>query len=275
MAKRRIRLFNQSRHPEAPVDAQADAATVAKDRTQLFNQLTLLLLALTPIILICYLMILLFPDSQLNPLRPVVLAPPAVVPPTSTPTATPTITATPRPTNTPTEAPTATPSPSVTPIEPATNTPEPTAAGRRTGPTLPPSLTPSSTPTPIVTLSVTRSPFNYTFDVNYQYHQLYGVKWAGVAGLVFGLDNKHQTNILVRLWGDDPVDAQGISVASGTATQYGPSGWEIKIDNKPAYGNWNLQLLTDDGQPLSPVIEIEMKGDPRANLAYVIFNQNH
>jgi hypothetical protein len=64
-------------------------------------------------------------------------------------------------------------------------------------------------------------------------------------------------------------------VASGTATQYGPSGWEIKIDNKPAYGKWNLQLVTDDGQPLSPVIEIEMKGDPRANLAYVIFNQNH
>ncbi len=50
---------------------------------------------------------------------------------------------------------------------------------------------------------------------------------------------------------------------------------KLKLDNKPAFGTWNLQLLADDGQPLSPVIEIEMKGDPRANLAYVIFYQNH
>ncbi|MBI5566365.1 MAG: hypothetical protein HY870_15810 [Chloroflexi bacterium] len=274
MAKRRIRLFNQSRHAEAPVDAQADAVTVAKDRTQLFNQLTLLLLALTPIVLICYVTILLFPTMPLNPLPPVALQPPAIVPPTGTPTETPTATATPRSTNTPTEAPTATPSPTVMPTEPPTNTPEPTLTGRR-GPTLPPSLTPSSTPTPIVTLSVTKSPFNYTAEVIYQRAQLYGTNWAGVAGLVFGLDRKHQPNIIVRLWGDDPVGVEGRTLPSGTAIQYGPSGWEFTLSDKPAFGKWNLQLLTDDDQPLSPVIEIEMKGDPRANLAYVIFNQNH
>lgn len=276
MTKRRIRLFNQSRHTEAPVDAQVDAATVARDRTQLFNQLTLLFLALTPIVLICYLVILLFPTSALNPLPPVVLAPPAVVPPTSTPTATPTVTATPRPTNTPTVAPSPTPVPTEPPTELPTNTPEPTVAGRRTGPTLPPSLTPSSTPTPIVTLSVTESPFNYTAEVIYQYHQLYGVNWAGIAGRVFGPNLKGEmTNIVVRAWGDDPLGAEGSTRISGTATQYGPSGWEFRLSDKPAFGNWNVQLLSDDGQPLSPVIEIEMRGDPRANLAYVIFNQNH
>ena len=276
MAKLRIRLFNQARHTDEPVDAQADDATVAKDRTQLFNQLTLLFLVLTPIVLICYLVILLFPTSPLNPLAPIALAPPPVVPPTRTATATPTVTATPRPTNTPTLMPTSTETPTATPTEAPTNTPAPTAKGtRRTGPPVPPSLTPSRTPTPIVTLSVTRSPFNYTAEVIYQYHQLYGVNWAGAAGLVFGLDRKHQTNILVHLWGDEPVGTQGITVTSGMNVSYGPSGWEIKIDNKPAFGKWNLQLLADDGQPLSPVYAIEMKDDPRANLAYVIFYQNH
>jgi len=275
MAKRRIRLFNQTRQAAAPVDAQADAATVAKDRTQLFNQLTVLLLALTPIVLICYLVILIVPTFPLNPLPPVSQLPPAVIPPTGTPTATPTVTATPRPTNTPTAAPTATPTPTSTPTEPPTNTPQPTVAGSRPGPTLPPSATPSSTPTPIATLSVTKSPFNYTAEVIYQRAQLYGTNWAGVAGLVFGLDRKHQPNIVLRLWGDEPIGEAGRTLPSGTAIQYGPSGWEFTLGDKPAFGKWNLQLLTDDNQPLSPVIEIEMKGDPRTNLAYVIFYQNH
>jgi hypothetical protein len=34
-------------------------------------------------------------------------------------------------------------------------------------------------------------------------------------------------------------------------------------------------LLADDNSPLSPVVEIDMKGDPSMNLAYVIFYQNH
>ncbi|HZY42966.1 MAG TPA: hypothetical protein VFF59_13325 [Anaerolineae bacterium] len=276
MTKSRIRLFNQGRDTEPRSDAQADAATVVKDRTQLLNQLTLLLLALTPIVLICYLVILLFPTSALNPLRPVAVLPPAIVPPTDTPTDMPTATPTARPTNTPTAMPTATPLPTETPTELPTNMPPPTIRGtRRSGATLPPSLTPSRTPTPIVTLSVTQSPFNYTAEVIYQRAQLYGTNWAGVAGLVFGLDRKHQPNINVRLWGDKPLDAQGRTLPSGTAIQYGPSGWEFTLGDKPAFGKWNLQLLADDGQPLSPVIEIEMKGDPRANLAYVIFNQNH
>jgi septal ring-binding cell division protein DamX len=276
MAKSRIRLVNQARTTEAPVDAQADEATVAQDRTQLFNQLTLLFLALTPIVLICYLVIWAFPTSALNPLAPLALEPPPVVLPTSTSSATPTATATARPTNTSTSMPTSTATPTATPTEQPTSTRAPTAQGtRRAGPTLPPSLTPSSTPTPIVTLSVTKSPFNYTAEVIYQRAQLYGTNWAGVAGLVFGLERKHQQNIIVRLWGDEPVGAQGRTLPSGTAIQYGPSGWEFTLGDKPAFGKWNLQLFADDGQPLSPVIEIEMKGDPRANLAYVIFNQNH
>ena len=276
MAKSRIRLFNQGRAAAPRSDAQADAATVIKDRAHLFNQLTLLCLALTPIVLICYLVILVFPTSALNPLPPLALLPPVIVPPTPTPTNTPTATPTTRPTNTATATSTATPVPTATPTELPTNTPPPTISGTlRSGTTLPPSLTPSRTPTPIVTLGPTQSPFNYTAEVIYQRAQLYGANWAGVAGLVFGLDHKHQTNILVRLWGDAPQGAQGNTKTSGMYTQYGASGWEFTLGDRPAFGKWSLQLLADDDQPLSPIVEIEMKGDPRANLAYVIFNQNH
>jgi hypothetical protein len=105
---------------------------------------------------------------------------------------------------------------------------------------------------------------------------LYGVNWAGIAGRVFGPNLKgEQINIIVHAWGDAPLGSQGITVTSGTKTAYGPSGWEFYLGDKPAFGKWHVQLLADDGQPLSAVIDLEMKGDPRANLAYVLFNQNH
>ena len=83
MKRTRIRLFNQTRSEHHD---DAERATVVKDRTQLFNQLTLLLLALTPIVFLCYLVIFLFPDSGLNPLRPEVVQQVITLAPTPTPT---------------------------------------------------------------------------------------------------------------------------------------------------------------------------------------------
>jgi hypothetical protein len=121
----------------------------------------------------------------------------------------------------------------------------------------------------------TQSPYNYIADLNYQRSQLYGINWAGVAGLVIGLDSERQSNIDVHVWGDPPLGQQGQIVPSGTAPQYGPSGWEVKFADKLVFGTWHVQLLNTDGSALSPVVDIEMRGDPRGNLAYVIFQQNH
>ncbi len=267
MAKSRIRLFNQSR-------AQRVDTAVAHDRARLLNQLTILFMVLTLIVFICYLLVFLFPDSSINPLRPVALRPPFTLAPTSTPTITPTPSVTRHPTNTPsdTATPTDTPTPTETPL------PAPTLSGtRRPGTRLPPSPTPSPRPKPteLVTPAVTQSAFNYTAEVIYQRAQLYGTNWAGIAGLVFGLDHKHQQNIDVHAWGDAPLGPQGPTLPSGISVQYGPSGWEFTLGDKPVFGKWNVQLVDPDGNPLSDVVVIEMQGDPRANLAYVIFQQNH
>jgi hypothetical protein len=270
MAKTRIRLFNQFRAGRK--DASAEAATIAKDRTQLFNQLTLLFLALAPIVLICYLLIYLYPTSPINPFRPIAPETALVPPSTWTPAPTRTPTATRRPTNTPvnTHTPTQTPT--------ATETAAPTAAtsGTRKGTPLPTSTPTKPRPTePGGTPQPTQSPFNYVFDLNYQRSQLYGVNWAGVAGLVIGLNGERQSNIDVHVWGDPPLGPDGELIASGTAPQYGASGWEKMLADKPAFGKWYVQLINSDGSALSPVVEIKMEGDPLANLAYVIFTQNH
>jgi len=216
-------------------------------RARLFNMLSLVFLALTA--LMCVVFAALFfaapPSAALVTLTPG---------PTDTPPIAPTPSKTLRPTNTPTT----TPSPSFTPS--ATTVVTGTAA--------------TPTPGPSLTPSPTRSPFNYVARVEYQ-RSIYGLNWAGVAGLVYGLDRRHQTNILVRAWGDAPLGEAGQETASGLALQYGVSGFEFTLGSAPVTGAWNVQLMGDDGSPLSDVIAIEMNSDPRFNLAYIIFEQNH
>ena len=226
---------------------------MTSSRARLYNTLTLLFLALALGLFVIFTLIFLT-----APPTPGIAALPTSTPgPPAAPTATPTPSRTPRLTNTATHTPTPSPLPSDTPAG------EAAAEGTDAG-----AATPSLTPTP------TLSPFNYVADVEYTRSQ-YGLNWAGVAGLVYGLDGKQQTNIVVRAWGDPPLGEQGQESASGLAPQYGVSGWEFTLGSSPVSGTWHVQLMGDDGRPLSDAIAIEMTGDPRQNLAYISFIQNH
>jgi hypothetical protein len=79
----------------------------------------------------------------------------------------------------------------------------------------------------------------------------------------------------IHVWGDEPIGQQGTSVIAGTSPQYGPSGWEVTLGDHPVSGTWSVQIVDVNGNALSPVLEVELKSDPRANLAYIIFRQNH
>jgi len=273
MAKNRSRLFNPAR---ADRTANSDEMAAAKkDRTQMFNQLALLFLVMTVIMLACYALILAVPGlvpAQLRPVAPVTITLPATI----TPSITPTSTRTPHPTNTPTN--TLPPSPTATETVPPSETPRPSPTllgGRKGTPQSSPTPTLTSTPTIAGTATPTKSPLNYTADLTYQRAQLYGTSWAGIAGLVLDPNLKHQQNIDVRAWGDPPLGADGQTLPSGTFVQYGLSGWQFTLGDQPMSGKWHVQLIDEKGNPLSPIVDIEMDGDPSANLAYIIFQQNH
>ncbi len=232
---------------------------MSASRARLFNTLTGVLLALSGLTLAGYALIF-----AIDPFgsSSVAFRSTPTPGPTHTPTVTPTPSSTPRLTNTPTHTPTPSPTLTATPVITRT------VSGSAT-PT--PPATPGPSPTPTRTLS----PFNYVM-IRLEYSRSnYGLNWAGIAGLVFGLDRKHQTNILIRAWGDPPLGAEGQETVSSVAQQYGISGFEFTLGDKPVTGKWNIQLIGDDGQPLSDAIPIEMTGDPRLNLAFVIFEQNH
>jgi len=223
-------------------------------RARLFNTLASALLALTALMVIAFVAILV-----VSPPPPSVASVTDTPTPTDTPSVTPTLSKTPRPTNTSTHTPTPSDTPTATPVITQTVRGSPT-------------VTP--TPGPTLTPSPTLSAFNYIARVEYQ-RSIYGLNWAGIAGLVFGLDRKHQTNILVRAWGDPPLGPEGQQTASGLAVQYGVSGFEFTLGSAPVSGNWNVQLIGDDGAQLSDIIAVEMSSDPRFNLVYIIFEQNH
>ncbi len=278
MARRRF--FKQSKSEAARTESAPDDAGQTppprlrrsrRKQSVWYNRLALLLLLLTPIVLACYLLIFLIPTLPLNPFPPYAEAMATFAP---TPTPQPTDTRTPKPTSTTTPTASRTPSPTWTPT--LTATPRPTLNLKTTGTPRGVSLaTRTSTPTVTPTAGPTQSPFNYTAEVLYQRAQLYGTNWSGIAGLVFGLDLKHQPGIGVKAWGDAPLGPTGQLLPSGIAPQYGPSGFELTLGDKPISGSYNVQLLGPTGEPISPIVEIELKGDSRANLAYIIFRQNH
>jgi hypothetical protein len=275
MARRRF-LKKQAKSEEVeeseePLSEDSTEPVAVPDRSQLYNRLAGALLILSPLLFLCYLLIFMVPTLPINPFKPLAqtlstLAPTSTLQPTYTPTRTPTSTST--PTNTPrptfTRTSTATPKPTLDFRTSITGTARAAFLATRT-----------PTPTASPTLGPTQSPFNYTAEVVYQRAQLYGTNWSGIAGLIFGLDLKHQPGIGVKAWGDAPLGPEGQLLPSGTAPQYGPSGWEFTLGDRPVNGKYNVQLLGSNGEPISPIVEIDLKGDPRANLAYVIFRQNH
>lgn len=197
-------------------------------------------------------------------------------PPTSTPTDRPTRTFT--PTATPTGTPTATASltPSISPtfttsptftMSPTNTLPPPTATFTRT-PTLTPTVTPlpTSTPsaTPTVELSFIVQPGSVILRENFG--NTAGCNWQGLAGLVTTDRGEPVIGVEVRVRGA----GGNFAALSGTATFYGPSGWEIKVADQPNTGSYVVELWVT-GQQASPSQEIVFPGVCQQNLAMVNF----
>jgi len=230
-------------------------------RDRLFNILSLGMLGLTVLLLLYYILLAVNPQSALNPFPPIarrmqiIATPTPLATPTResaatwTPTTTPTITPTPPPSFTPT----ITPSP--TPVPP-TRTP------------IPPTVTPTPTP------RVTRSPYPYSYELQYE-TPLYGCSWMGVAGIVQNLDGEALKGYPIHVWGGG-IDQV---VNSGDKQMYGDAGWEQFLFNQPVEmrGIFRVQLHSpyDPHPPISAEIVLDFQGFCSQSMAYIIFTQNH
>jgi len=240
-------------------------------QASLFNLLAVVFLGLSVLSLGWVVDVAVNPYGRLNPFPPptpvAVVTWPTVVPnaATMTPSVEPTA-AESAPTPAWTETPTETGAPT-TPT--ATATAEATVQLTAT-PILSPTFLPTVTPAP----SPTRSAFTYTASITYRVHPVEVCDWMGIGGTVVDLQGKAALGSYVHIWGLDNIDQV---VVVGGNTNYGPSGWELRLARGQIVGNWTVQLVAspDTKLPLSTAYTISMPGDCKRNLALVRFQQNH
>ncbi|MBN1315299.1 MAG: hypothetical protein JXA42_07520 [Anaerolineales bacterium] len=258
-----------------------------RKRFNALNLLTVLLLILTVLAIVCYGTLYMMPGilAPFFKTETPVLINTAVPPPSFTPSVefveiaasevppTWTPSATSQPSNTPTPRGTATHTltPSLTPTFNPTKTPTPTET---------PTQTPTETPTPgpSPTPSQTRSPYPFTVDPNSplytaNYANNAGCNWLGVAGQVFDMDgNPVPSGAYVIQVTENGLYEQ---TYTGGALAYGPSGWEIFINNVPRVNTHRIQLFSPSGTPVSEVYEFSTRASCNQNLVIINFVQNH
>ncbi|HEX8993207.1 MAG TPA: hypothetical protein VF784_16110 [Anaerolineales bacterium] len=203
-----------------------------------------------------FVFLFLYPSSPINLLQPGIptpfLLPTATITPIQLePTWTPTFASG---TDTPTLAPTITVEPSDTPIS-----------------LVPPSKTPKPTATPKAPYSVTISAIQSTII-----HPDLDCNWTGIGGTVVdasGAPVLYRTLRLTGSFNGQPVDKLTVS---GTALDYGQSGFEFVLGTTPLATNklLTLQLLDQGGLPLAANVYVVTYNDCNKNLILVRFKQN-
>lgn len=260
---------------------------------RLYNLITFLLLLGSVVILGSSLLIMANPQVPFNPFPPPVLPEALSIPsptltftpsdtPTQTDTPTATQTFTPSLTFTPSDTPTqtATPSPTATDSPTATQTPSHT-------PVLPdlPTLTPSPTLTPdpnlpvstegisaqqgfVVPPNATDSPYPFVAG-EIQLDAAPSCEYLGIAGIVLGLSGEPLINFPIEVGGEGFLEVR----ISGTAPNYGASGFEVNIGNRPVTTEFSVRLLGQTGEALSDYILIETGNTCQTNLTIITFQQ--
>lgn len=236
--------------------------TQATERSdQLWNALTMLVLAAAVLVVIYYIVV--FFQPSLAPFGESEATPIALL---NTPTPKPTIAVTPTPVPLPA---TFTPEPTRTP--PPTSTPPPARATRTPRPTLFFTPIPTETGTP----TATRHPYPFKLvDEGVQFMRYpfsSECNWLGIAGEVIDQEGNPVTGIPVVLNGGG---LQNVVTTTGDRPDYAPSGWEHFLDSKIKVGTFTIQLYRVVGNqsfPISELVEVITRQDCRANLAYLTF----
>lgn len=244
-------------HPRKPASARP------LNLGWVWNLFSLLLLAGTIGVIILVGLIFSNPSGALNPFPPPTLIPTLFIPsltplPTQTPSQAPSSTSLPSPTATLTPSPTATSTAiAATPIEPGTTTQTPTPRGS----------------TSLFSFGLQGEPRAIESSL---FNPGRTCQWMGVAGQVFDLKNSPvPLGIIVQLVGVADGKVLNITSLTGTATQYGPSGYEITLAERTAASTGQLwiRLLNQEGTPLTDRIFFNTYADCNKNLIIINFKQ--
>jgi hypothetical protein len=103
----------------------------------------------------------------------------------------------------------------------------------------------------------------------------YGCNWTGIAGLLFDLQGIDIQNLILHLEGSWAGKAVSSEVLSGSATQYGASGYEFVLGTQTLDSTQTLwvQVLDATHKAISARVYLDTYNDCARNLILVNFNQ--
>lgn len=136
---------------------------------------------------------------------------------------------------------------------------------------VPPTKTPAPTATPKAPYNV-----NVTAIESTIIHPESGCAWFGIGGTVVDANNAPMIYMTLRLVGTVNGKPINTLTVSGTALDYGQSGFEFYLGTAPVASNklLNLQLLDQGGLPLADNVYIVTYNDCKKNLILVRFKKN-
>jgi len=223
-----------------------------------WNILTILMLLGTCCISSYVLILLTDPNLPVNPFPPI-----------------PTLTMTPTATFTPrvfpaTWTPTSTYSPLQfgTPLPPPTTSIVSTATQQATWTPMPATATLRPGPYFVVNGSITAIPAT---DKN----PAVGCTWLGIGGVITSRTGDPLVGVTLALTGSLDFTTYNQTTLSGAAPQYGEGGYEFYLGGAliASQGNLYLQIIGDDGKPVSDPITITTYSDCQRNLILIDFKQ--
>jgi len=117
-----------------------------------------------------------------------------------------------------------------------------------------------------------------TYMSSYGSHPDLGCDWMGVAGQVLDINGAPVTGMFVELGGTlggKSVGSPTLLGMTGTATYYGPAGYEFKLADQPIASNGTLwiQVLDQAGLPLSEKHYFYTFEDCEQNLIIIFFQK--
>jgi hypothetical protein len=96
--------------------------------------------------------------------------------------------------------------------------------------------------------------------------------WQGFGGNITLNGSVPGAGLEVRVTGDG-INTP-ITSFSGTNTNFGAAGWEVRTGGAPSGGRYVLQVFSADGtRALSPPVEMVFPGTCEENLAFINFTQ--
>jgi hypothetical protein len=256
----------------APAEYGDKQNTDALKSGLVWNFLSILVLLALMISIVAFLVLYANPDHRFNPFFNVAaMAPELTLPvdPVSQAVARPSVTASITPTMvTPTVLPSETATKEI-PAELPTVTNEPPGITIQV-------LEGNLTPAPTVksdypfTLRATPAAVNSTIIRSEE-----GCEWMGIGGQVYDLQGAPVVGLYIQLGGTLGGKTVDILSLTGTATQYGPAGYEIYLRDHPvpSRGTLWVQLFEQGGIPISPKTFFDTFDDCEKNLVLINFKQ--